>query len=87
MDIKTYLQKHGLSQDEFGKRLRNPVSQGLVWQWIEGRTNITIDRAREIVEASEGEITPHDLMPNVFPKGFEFPLAPPAKPAPKKAAA
>lgn len=76
VDIKTYLEAKQLSQEDFAKALG--VSQGLVWQWIDGRTKITVDRAREIVEASGGEITAHDLLPGIFPVGFEFP--PPAKP-------
>lgn len=71
MDIKTYLEKTGLSQEQFGKLVG--VSQGLVWQWIEGRTGITLERVRQIVDATNGEITAHDLMPKTFPTGFVFP--------------
>lgn len=85
VNIAAYLDKHGVSQEEFGRRLKNPVSQGLVWQWINGKTTITLERAREIVAASNGEITPHDLLPAHFPKGFRFPPEP--EPDRKKAAA
>lgn len=73
MDIKAYREKHGLTQEAFGKRLPSKVSQGLVWQWEQGVTPITLDKAREIVDATEGEVTPHDCIPTIFPPGFEFP--------------
>ena len=81
MDITTYLKEHNLSQEEFGQLIG--VSQGRVSQLIaeckDGR-GIDIERAKTIVRATGGEITPHDLMPETFPFGFRFP-------AKKKAAA
>lgn len=65
MNIKAYLAKHGLSQEEFGKKIG--VSQGLVWQWLDGRTRITAERAKEIAEKTDGEITRHDLRPDLYP--------------------
>lgn len=73
MELRAYLEKNGISQEAFGKSLEKPVSQGLVWQWLEGRTNITIDHAKQIVRATSGEVTAHDLMPETFPQGFVFP--------------
>lgn len=64
MDIRAYLMKRGLSQEEFGKMIG--VSQGLVWQWLEGRTRITAERAKEIDEKTGGEVSKHDLRPDVF---------------------
>lgn len=64
MDIRAYLSKHGLSQEEFGKLIG--VSQGLVWQWLEGRTRITAERAKEIDEKTGGEVSKHELRPDVF---------------------
>lgn len=65
MDIKAYLEKHQLSQEQFAKQIG--VSQGLVWQWIEGRTRITAERAVEIEKKTEGEITRHALRPDLYP--------------------
>src|SRR3990167_5485260 len=42
MHIRAYLKKYRLSQERFGKKIG--VSQGLVWQWLEGRTLITAER-------------------------------------------
>lgn len=72
MDIKTYLETRGDSQEQFAKRIG--VSQGLVWQWIEGRTRITAERAIEIEEKTDRQITRHDLRPDLFGD-------PPGKPA------
>lgn len=83
MQLKTYLEKHEISQEEFGKRLRKPVSQGAVWQWVEGKTTPTTESMRHIHEATGGEVGPHDWKPAIFPKGFMFP----PEPARKRAAA
>lgn len=70
MDIRAYLEKHQLSQEQFAKRLG--VSQGLIWQWMEWHANpnkgtrITAERAKEIEEKTDGEITRHDLRPDLF---------------------
>lgn len=64
MDIKTYLETHGDSQEQFAKRIG--VSQGLVWQWLEGRTRITAERAIEIEEKTDRQIMRNDLRPDIF---------------------
>lgn len=45
---------------------------------------VPVDRVKEIVRAVDGKVTAHDLMPTLFPKGFEFPPEPGDR---KKAAA
>ena len=64
MDISTYLDKAGLTQEEFARRLR--VSPGLVWQWIDGRTRVTPERAKQIERKTEGAIKRHDLRPDIW---------------------
>jgi DNA-binding transcriptional regulator YdaS (Cro superfamily) len=66
MDIPAYLHKHGLSQADFATML--DVSPGLVWQWINEYTQITAERAKEIEEKTRGEITRHDLRPDLYEK-------------------
>lgn len=66
VDIKAYLKKHKLSQEVFADQVG--VSQGLVWQWLDGRTRITAERAIEIEDKTDGEITRHDLRPDLYPK-------------------
>ena len=64
MDIPAYLKKYGLSQQEFANQLK--VSQGLVWQWINGRTRIKAERAKQIEEVTGGAIRRRDLRPDLF---------------------
>lgn len=71
MKLATYLKKHDLTQEEFAKGLG--VSQGLIWQWLNGETEITAERVKEIVRSTGGEVTPYDLRPDLFPKDFIFP--------------
>lgn len=64
MNIKTYLQTQGLTQKAFADQLA--VSPGLVWQWINGQTPVTAERAREIESATGGLVTRHELRPDIF---------------------
>lgn len=64
MDIRAYLDKHQLSQEQFAKQIG--VSQGLIWQWLDGRTRITAERAKDIEEKTGGEIRRHDLRPDIY---------------------
>ena len=34
---------------------------------------LPVDRVRDVVLATDGKVTAHDLMPSMFPAGFEFP--------------
>lgn len=62
--IQAYLEKHGLSQQDFADQLG--VSQVLISQWIKGRTRITPERAADIMEATAGEVSPQQLFPRLF---------------------
>jgi DNA-binding transcriptional regulator YdaS (Cro superfamily) len=66
VDIPAYLKKHRLSQQDFADKIG--VSQGLVWQWIDGRTRITAERAKQIEAATSGELTREQLRPDIFGK-------------------
>lgn len=37
---------------------------------------VPVDRVKEIVRAVEGRVSPHELAPEIYPKGFEFPATP-----------
>lgn len=77
MDIKSYREKHGLSQKAFADKVG--VSQGMVWQWESGETAVTLEKAKTIVRETAGEVTPHDCIPDTFPSGFQFPPEPEAQ--------
>lgn len=64
MDIPQYLEKSGIHQAEFARRLG--VSPGLVWQWLNGETKITAERAVQIEEATGGDVTCEDVRPDLF---------------------
>lgn len=65
MKLAKYLKKHDLTQTDFGKRFDPPVTQGGVSHWMNGQT-ITAERAIEIERATKGEVTRHDLRPDIF---------------------
>lgn len=63
MDLSAFVEKHG-GQTEVAKLLG--VSQGLVWQWLCGRTRVTAERAIEIEKKTGDQVTRHDLRPDIF---------------------
>lgn len=64
MDLRTYIEKLSGGQTEFARKLG--VSQGLVWQWLDGRTRVTAERAVEIETATAGEVTRQELRPDLY---------------------
>ena len=80
MHLKKYLAIPGNTQQALADELQ--VSQGLISQWLnwldgetKNATRVTAERALEIEGATKGQVTRHDLRPDVF------------GPAPRKAAA
>lgn len=62
MDIKTYLSKNGTSQSEFAERIG--VSQGMVWQWLQGLRPVSPTLCVLIEKESSGAVTRKDLRPD-----------------------
>lgn len=73
MKLSAYLAKERLSQAEFARRVGSGVSQGMVWQWLKwlddpaSGTRVTAERAGEIEAATNGEVTRHELRPDLYP--------------------
>lgn len=64
MDLAKYLETTETTQQAFAVKVG--VTQGLVWQWLSGKTRITAERAKEIEAATEGLVTRRELRPDVF---------------------
>jgi|GEM_PF-710553 len=65
MELAKYIRSTlGVTQASFAKELG--VSQGLVWQWLNGRTKITPERAKQIELITQGAVTRHDILPDLF---------------------
>jgi len=62
MDLKTYCEQNG--QTPLANLLG--VTQGAVWQWLNGYQRITAERAIEIERVTQGTVTKHELRPDVF---------------------
>lgn len=63
MNLRQYIKKHDLTQEQCGRRLG--VSQAMVSQWLKGDP-ITADRAVAIEKKTKGEILREDLRPDLF---------------------
>ena len=64
MDLQEYLSKHELTQEQFAKQVG--VSQGAVWQWIDGRSKVSPRHFNVIEKKTRGEVTREDLRPDLF---------------------
>ena len=65
MTLAQYLQKHEITQKQFGDRLN--VTAGLISQYISGTTRITAERALQIETATDGHVMRHELRPDLYP--------------------
>lgn len=62
MQLRHYLQTHGLTQSAFGQLLKPPVSQGKVNHWIQGTRRVSLEEALQIEQITAGEVKPRDLL-------------------------
>jgi DNA-binding transcriptional regulator YdaS (Cro superfamily) len=63
MDIRSYMEKHSLTQEEFGRLV--DVTQAMVSLWLSGEP-VSPERARVIEKKTRGAISRMDLRPDVF---------------------
>lgn len=69
MNISDYRKSADLSQGDFAKKLTeagSKASQGLISQWESGAVKVPPDRWNVIEEITGGQVTRHDLRPDVF---------------------
>ena len=64
MNISDYLKKHGLSQKRFGEQVG--ITQGMVWQLLQGMCRASPETAKRIEAATNGEITRAELRPDLW---------------------
>lgn len=64
MNIPSYLEKKKMSQAAFARLLR--CSPGLVWQWINGYTDITAEWCVEIEKKTRQAVMRHELRPDLY---------------------
>jgi DNA-binding transcriptional regulator YdaS (Cro superfamily) len=65
MNIKQYVKKHG----QTGAARILGVTQGYIWQVLDGRLRITAERAVEFERTTRGELTRTELRPDLWPRG------------------
>jgi DNA-binding transcriptional regulator YdaS (Cro superfamily) len=66
MDLATYLETEGVTQTEFAQRLG--VTQGMVWQWLNGHRRVAAEQVLPIEGATDGKVSRHELRPDLYPK-------------------
>lgn len=66
MNLKTYIKQTGTSQKKIALALTSRgvrTSQGLVSQWINGDTRITLQAAVELEAITNGAVSVYDWLP------------------------
>lgn len=59
MELKQYLKEHGVTGEDFGRRVG--ISAASVTRISKGEQNISLSLARDIVTATGGKVTLEDL--------------------------
>lgn len=69
MNLSDYRKSAELSQGDFAKQLTeagSKASQGLISQWESGAVKVPPDRWGVIEKITGGQVTRHDLRPDIF---------------------
>ena len=59
------------SQAELARRMGGKVKQQHISFWLKG--DLPAEQVRAVVAATDGEVSAHQLRPDLYPPGFEFP--------------
>ncbi|MDY6798533.1 MAG: YdaS family helix-turn-helix protein [Pseudomonadota bacterium] len=43
------------------------VTQGLIYQWLSGHRKVSAEKALAVSEATDWQVTPHELRPDIYP--------------------
>lgn len=78
MNLGQYLESSGVTQAQFAQIVG--VTQGRVSQWIKGAP-IPAERCRAIEAATSGQVTVHELRPDIFGPPPSAPATSPAEQA------
>lgn len=66
MQLSKYLSVTETTQSEFARSIG--VTQGMVWQWLNGRRRVSAEQVLTIEKATDGKVSRHDLRPDLYPR-------------------
>ena len=64
MNLKDWMTETGTTQ--LSLALRIGVTQGLIWQWVNGKARVPAERAVQLERATDGKVTRAELRPDLF---------------------
>jgi len=59
------------SQSELARRMGGTTKQQHISLWLKGE--LPAEQVRAAVAATDGQVSAHELRPDLYPPGFEFP--------------
>lgn len=65
MKLSKYLSSQKVSQTELARRVG--VSQGMVWQWLNGVRQVSAEKVLTVEEATGGMVSRHEIRPDIYP--------------------
>jgi len=72
MLLEHYIKREECGYAGFGARLTPAMNKGDVWNLARGVRGVSTDRAEQVIDASKGEVSFHDLRAP-FKPGFVMP--------------
>jgi DNA-binding transcriptional regulator YdaS (Cro superfamily) len=64
-ELRKYIASQRMTQAEFAKKIG--VTQGAVWQWIEGKQRVSAERVLSIEDATAGTVTRYYMRSDLYP--------------------
>jgi len=58
-------------QSALARRMGGKTKQQHIHLWL--NTELPAEKVKEVVRATNGQVAAHDLRPDLYPPGFEFP--------------
>lgn len=62
MKLQDYLEQNKISQAEWGRKYKPPVTQGAVSHWISGKACMSLEYAIQTHQFTNGLVTPNECL-------------------------
>jgi DNA-binding transcriptional regulator YdaS (Cro superfamily) len=63
--LRAYMTRNKVTQRQLAEQLK--VTQGLIYQWLSGHRQVSAEKVLAVCEATDWQVTPHELRPDIYP--------------------